>query len=252
MKKEGFATLEIEPNLRAESDRALTSVSEAIQKADALFHFTGTNSEKLTALKTLLTDSEEGLQGVEELRFVLDAITILGLQSATLELDVTLARGLNYYTGAIFEVSAPKEVQMGSIGGGGRYDDLTGVFGLKDVSGVGISFGLDRIYLVLEELNLFESVKIPKPTVLFLNFNADQNLAALKAIHTLRSAGISAEIYPDLAQSNKQQKKQWKYATSRAIEYVISEIENDQLKVKNTVTNEELFYSLKELLNKIK
>ena len=144
---------------------------EAIQKVNPLFHFSGSNTDKLASLETMLQGSEEGLSGVEELRFVVNAIESLGLESASLELDVTLARGLNYYTGAIFEVAAPKEVKMGSIGGGGRYDDLTGIFGLKDVSGVGISFGLDRIYLVMEELGLFEAVELPKPKVLFLNFS---------------------------------------------------------------------------------
>lgn len=127
---------------------------EAIDKVAPLFNFLGTNQENLEALATMLASSEEGMEGVEELRFVVDTVTALGLQSATLALDVTLARGLNYYTGAIFEVAAPEGVKMGSIGGGGRYDDLTGIFGLKNVSGVGISFGLDRIYLVLEELLL--------------------------------------------------------------------------------------------------
>ena len=217
-----------------------------------MFHFTGTNSEKLTALARLLADSEEGLKGVAELQTVLNTVAALGLQTTNLTLDVTLARGLNYYTGAIFEVSAPKEVQMGSIGGGGRYDDLTGVFGLKDMSGVGISFGLDRIFLVLEELNLLASVKVPKPTVLFLNFDESQQTEYLKAIQRLRSEGISAELYPDIAISNKQQKKQWKYATSRAIEYVVSDIVDGKLNIKKTVSNETLLYSLKELLNNIK
>jgi len=122
---------------------------EAIQKVQPLFNFIGSNQDKLKQLAILLAESEEGLQGVKDLRFVVDNIETLGLESANLDLDVTLARGLNYYTGAIYEVSAPKGVAMGSIGGGGRYDDLTGIFGLKDVSGVGISFGLDRIYLML-------------------------------------------------------------------------------------------------------
>ena len=122
--------------------------AEAIEKVTPLFKLSGSNIDQLAVLETLLSASEEGKKGVEELRFVTNAINELGLQAATLEIDVTLARGLNYYTGAIFEVSAPKGVEMGSIGGGGRYDDLTGIFGLKDVSGVGISFGLDRIYPV--------------------------------------------------------------------------------------------------------
>src|SRR5690606_19028855 len=123
---------------------------DALQKLQPLFSLNGTASEQLKKLKALLSNSKIGIQGVEELEFISDNIETLGLQTASLHIDVTLARGLNYYTGAIFEVSAPKEVNMGSIGGGGRYDDLTGIFGLKDMSGVGISFGLDRIYLVLE------------------------------------------------------------------------------------------------------
>jgi histidyl-tRNA synthetase len=135
----------------------------AISKVQPLFSFTGTFSEKINQLSGLLADSVEGMKGVEELRFICDKVTALGLTTAILDLDVTLARGLNYYTGAIFEVAAPAGVAMGSIGGGGRYDDLTGIFGLKNMSGVGISFGLDRIYLVVEELGLFpDNAKLAK------------------------------------------------------------------------------------------
>ncbi|MBT7425288.1 MAG: histidine--tRNA ligase, partial [Flavobacterium sp.] len=190
---------------------------EAIDKVTPLFKLSGSNTDQLAILETLLSASEEGTKGVEELRFVTNTINELGLQSASLEIDVTLARGLNYYTGAIFEVSAPKGVEMGSIGGGGRYDDLTGIFGLKDVSGVGISFGLDRIYLVLEELGLFTSVALPKPKLLFLNFTKEDALIQLKAVKALRNVGIKTEIYPDTALSNKQQKKQWKYVSTREI-----------------------------------
>jgi len=140
----------------------------AINKLQPLFNFTGSNTDKMASLESMLANSEEGINGVEELRFVVNSINELELQSAHLEVDVTLARGLNYYTGAIFEVAAPEGVKMGSIGGGGRYDDLTSIFGLKDVSGIGISFGLDRIYLVLEELGLFQKVELPKPKVIFL------------------------------------------------------------------------------------
>ncbi|HER41208.1 MAG TPA: histidine--tRNA ligase, partial [Salinimicrobium catena] len=129
--------------------------SEAIQKIQRVFDLKGDFAEKIKVLKTILATSEVGKKGIEELEFISMGIEALGLETANLDLDVTLARGLNYYTGAIYEVSAPAKVQMGSIGGGGRYDDLTGIFGMKDVSGVGISFGLDRIYLVLEELDLF-------------------------------------------------------------------------------------------------
>lgn len=236
-----------------EKEMLLKGISqEAIEKVKPLFQLSGTNTEQLAVLEELLSGSEEGKNGVEELRFVMDAVNTLGLQSASLELDVTLARGLNYYTGAIFEVAAPEGVKMGSIGGGGRYDDLTGIFGLKDVSGVGISFGLDRIYLVLEELGLFDSVELPKPKVLFLNFNSVDNITQLKAVQALRSAGVKSEIYPDTASSNKQQKKQWKYATTRAIKFVISEINNDQFVLKDMVNGTQTNCSLEELIIKTK
>ena len=142
----------------------------AIQKVQPLFNFTGTISEKIQKLASLLASSSEGMKGIEELIFICEAVAELGLTKANLDLDVTLARGLNYYTGAIFEVAPPKEISMGSIGGGGRYDDLTGIFGLKDMSGVGISFGLDRIYLVIEELNLFPETVTSTSKALFINY----------------------------------------------------------------------------------
>ena len=224
---------------------------EAINKVTPLFKLSGSNTEQLAVLEELLSTSDEGKKGVEELHFVIDSISELGLQTAILEIDVTLARGLNYYTGAIFEVSAPKGVQMGSIGGGGRYDDLTGIFGLKDVSGVGISFGLDRIYLVLEELGLFDSVALPKPKVLFLNFKEEDNLTQLKAIKALRKVGVKSEIYPDTAASNKQQKKQWKYVSTREIAFVISEIQNDQFFLKDMSDSSQTVCTLEELIAKM-
>jgi len=224
---------------------------EAIQKVDPLFSFTGTNQDKIESLAEMLATSEEGLAGVEELKFVVNTISELGLQSASLDLDVTLARGLNYYTGAIFEVSAPEGIKMGSIGGGGRYDDLTGIFGLKDVSGVGISFGLDRIYLVMEELGLFESVELPKPKVLFLNFDANESLAKVKAIRELRANGIKAELYPDVATSNNQQKKQWKYVDKRAIEYVVTSVDGDKFTFKNSASGEQNLLTINEIINNI-
>ena len=225
---------------------------EAIEKVTPLFHLKGSNSEQLTVLDQLLSSSEEGRSGVQELRFVIDSVNELGLQSASLALDVTLARGLNYYTGAIFEVAAPEGVNMGSIGGGGRYDDLTGIFGLKDVSGVGISFGLDRIYLVLEELGLFDAVELPKPKVIFLNFNKEENGIQLKALQQLRAVGIKSEIYPDTASSNNQQKKQWKYVEKRGIPFVISAIDNDQYTLKDMENRQEFHCTLEELIAKIK
>ncbi|MEZ7993058.1 MAG: histidine--tRNA ligase [Flavobacteriaceae bacterium] len=225
--------------------------AEAIEKVTPLFKLSGSNIEQLAVLETLLSASEEGKKGVEELRFVTNAINELGLQAATLEIDVTLARGLNYYTGAIFEVSAPKGVEMGSIGGGGRYDDLTGIFGLKDVSGVGISFGLDRIYLVLEELGLFDSVTLPKPKVLFLNFTEQDTLTQLRAVKALRNAGIKSEIYPDTASSNKQQKKQWKYVSTREISFVISEIQQNKFILKDMNDGSQSVCTLEELILKM-
>jgi len=224
---------------------------EAIKKVTPLFDLSGSNTDQLNVLETLLSESEEGKKGVEELRFVVNTINNLGLQSASLEIDVTLARGLNYYTGAIFEVSAPNGVQMGSIGGGGRYDDLTGIFGLKDVSGVGISFGLDRIYLVLEELGLFDAVSLPKPKLLFLNFNEEDNNTQLKAIKALRNVGVKTEIYPDTASTNKQQKKQWKYVSTRNIAFVISEIQNNTFKLKDMSDGSQMVCTLDELINKM-
>ena len=224
---------------------------EAINKVDPLFSFTGTNKEKLKQLKGMLKNSDEGSQGVNDLQFVVDTIAELGLQSSSLTVDVTLARGLNYYTGAIFEVEADK-VHMGSIGGGGRYDDLTGVFGLKNVGGIGISFGLDRIYLVLEELGLFKDVLLPKPTVLFLNFGKNEALYCLKAIKKLREKNIKSEIYPD----NTKLKKQMNYANKRNIPFVVfvglSELENGNFTLKNMSSGEQKECTFAELLQTVK
>ena len=224
---------------------------EAINKVDPLFSFTGTNKEKLKQLKGMLKNSDEGSQGVNDLQFVVDTIAELGLQSSSLTVDVTLARGLNYYTGAIFEVEADK-VHMGSIGGGGRYDDLTGVFGLKNVGGIGISFGLDRIYLVLEELGLFKDVLLPKPTVLFLNFGKNEALYCLKAIKKLRDKNIKSEIYPD----NTKLKKQMNYANKRNIPFVVfvglSELENGNFTLKNMSSGEQKECTFEELLQTVK
>ncbi|PHQ55975.1 MAG: histidine--tRNA ligase [Lutibacter sp.] len=222
--------------------------AQAIEKVRPLFSFNGTNQEKLNQLQEMLADSPEGLIGVEDLRFVVNNIEEIGLQSANLELDVTLARGLNYYTGAIYEVSAPETVKMGAIGGGGRYDDLTGIFGLKDVSGVGISFGLDRIYLVLEELNLFDEVELPKPKVLFLNLGENEAGYCTKALIKLRNNNIKSELYPDSAKM----KKQLNYANRRKIPFVVivgsNEIENNKYTLKNMQTGDQQVCSLKELL----
>jgi histidyl-tRNA synthetase len=227
----------------------LKGISEvAIEKLSPLFSLSGNNAEKLDQLSDMLKGSEEGLKGVKELRFVIDTVLKLGLQTTRLELDVTLARGLNYYTGAIFEVAAPDGVKMGSIGGGGRYDDLTGIFGLKDMSGVGISFGLDRIYLVLEELDLFEEVVQPKPQVVFINFGEKEALYCFKAMQSLREAGVRAEVYPDSAKM----KKQMNYANNRNIPFVVlvgsNEIEKNTFTIKNMQNGTQQECDLKELL----
>lgn len=216
----------------------------ALQKVQPLFSFTGTIQEKINQLSDLLSASEEGKKGIEELRFICDNVTKLRLQKAELDLDVTLARGLNYYTGAIFEVKAPKGVEMGSIGGGGRYDDLTGIFGLKNMSGVGISFGLDRIYLVIEQLNLFPETVITSTKVLFLNFGESQAFEAMKAIQQLRAQNIKVELYPDAAKIDKQ----FKHAERRAIPFVVKEINEGKFTLKNLQSGEQLMVSLDELV----
>ncbi len=226
--------------------------SEAIEKVQPLFNLSGNNQEKIDQLKGLLQSSDQGMSGISDLEFVIQNIHEIGLESASLEIDVTLARGLNYYTGAIFEVIAPQGVSMGSIGGGGRYDDLTGVFGLNDMSGIGISFGLDRIYLVLEELNLFVEVVQAKPKVLFLNFVENSRMPYLTALKKLRENNIKSELYPDLAKSNKQQKKQWKYISNRNIEYVVSNVLNGNFTLKNIKSGEQKECNLEELVNSLK
>jgi len=219
----------------------------ALQKVQPLFNFSGTIQEKLEKLSQLLSSSEEGKRGIEELRLICDNVTNLGLQKAILDLDVTLARGLNYYTGAIFEVTAPKHVDMGSIGGGGRYDDLTGIFGLAAMSGVGISFGLDRIYLVMEELNLFPETVTTSTKVLFLNFGESQTFEAMKTITTLRNQNIKAEMYPDSAKIDKQ----FKHAERRGIPFVIKEIEGSNFTLKDIQSGEQLQINLENLIKKL-
>ncbi|MDO6819287.1 histidine--tRNA ligase [Zobellia sp. 1_MG-2023] len=224
------------------AERGLTP--EAIAKVEPLFSLTGSNLEQLQALRNMLKDSETGSKGVEELTFIVSTIEEMGLQSAKLSIDVTLARGLNYYTGAIFEVGAPEGVKMGSIGGGGRYDDLTGIFGLKDVSGVGISFGLDRIYLVLEELGLFPERIDQSLQVLCLNFGDKEGLAALKLVSALRKNGVKADVYP----SNAKIQKQFKYANNRNVPYVVligeKELEENSFVVKHMESGEQKTYAL--------
>ncbi len=223
---------------------------ESIHKLNPLFSFEGSNNERIKHLEKLLENSEIGSKGVSELRFINEHIDAIGLETALLEPDVTLARGLNYYTGTILEVVA-NDVKIGSIGGGGRYDDLTGIFGLKNMSGMGISFGLDRIYYVLEELDLFNNIKQPKPDILFINFGNTEALYATKTIKKLRKYGIIAELYPDASKM----KKQMGYANKRQISYVVlagsSEIEQQQFTLKNMETGEQTVVNYDVLLKTV-
>ncbi|MBM3418955.1 MAG: histidine--tRNA ligase, partial [Bacteroidetes bacterium] len=187
----------------------------AIEKIRPLFSFSGNNQEKLIFLREFLRFSEVGLKGAEELNFLIDILHKFPLTKGVIELDITLARGLNYYTGAILEVKV-QDVNMGSICGGGRYDDLTGLFGLKGLSGVGISFGADRIYDVLTALNLFPLELVNEKKILFINFDASTYLHASPLMSALRAQGISCEIYPTQAKLQKQ----FKYANDKKISYV--------------------------------
>ena len=224
-------------------------ISQAgIDQLKPVFSLSGDFESQITQLEAILSASEEGLKGIQELQFINQAISAVGLQTATLNLNVTLARGLNYYTGAIFEVAAPEGVQMGSIGGGGRYDDLTGIFGLKGMSGVGISFGLDRIYLVLEELDLFPDTVANALDVLFVNFGEAEAMYALQAIKSLRAQGVSCELYPDAAKL----KKQLNYANKRGVRFVImagdQELANQTYTVKDMGAGTQDTVSLEGLL----
>lgn len=210
---------------------------EAIAKLQPILQLSGSNSEKLEQLKSVLNSSEAGMKGIEELE------TIFGLCQAmkiatTVELDLTLARGLNYYTGAIFEVKA-LDVQIGSITGGGRYDNLTGVFGMEGVSGVGISFGADRIYDVLNQLNLYPEVSEEQTKVLFVSFGQNELMYCLPLISELRQAGINTEVYPEPAKM----KKQMSYADSKNIPYVAivgeTEMAENKVMLKNMLTGEQ-------------
>lgn len=207
----------------------------------------GNNEEKLQQLGTLFKDSPTGLKGIEELSYVLH--TQPEAFKTTPILDVTLARGLNYYTGMIVEVKAPASVKMGSIGGGGRYDDLTGLFGLPGLSGVGISFGVDRIYDVLEELQLFPAAAQQGTQVLFFNLDQQTTGVAFKLLMQLRNKGISSELYPEPSKMDKQMK----YANKRNIPYVIimgeSEVSEQMVSIKNMVTGTQEKVAMNELVN---
>lgn len=224
---------------------------EGVAKLQPLFELTGDFGDQIKSLKAILSNSEEGLKGIEELEFINKATAEFKLKSAKLELDVTLARGLNYYTGAIFEVSAPEGVKIGSIAGGGRYDDLTGIFGLKDMSGIGISFGLDRIYLVLEELGLFPNTITAFTKVLFINFGETEAMACLKVVTKLREFGIKAELYPDKAKM----KKQMNYANRRNIPFVAlvggEELKTETFTLKDMNKGSQESITFNELLEKV-
>ncbi|WP_314894250.1 histidine--tRNA ligase [uncultured Capnocytophaga sp.] len=191
--------------------------AEAIAKIQPVFALKGSFQEKIIQLKELLSNSPIGLEGVADLEFIYQTVQELGLHTATLELDVTLARGLNYYTGTIFEVAPPKEVALGSIGGGGRYDELTEIFGLRGMSGIGISFGLDRIYLVMSQMDLFPQFLEGGLEILCVNFGNQEALEAFKLVQQLRAKGYKAELYPE----STKLKKQLAYADSRQVKYVI-------------------------------
>jgi len=224
---------------------------DAIKKVAPLFDFKGSILEKLDNLSILLFSSEEGKKGILELRFICDTVINLGLSTSILDLDVTLARGLNYYTGSIFEVAPPKSVAMGSIGGGGRYDDLTGIFGLKDMSGVGISFGLDRIYLVIEELGLFPQAVSTTSKALFINYGEQEAYYAMQAITKLRAQNIKVELYPEALKVGKQ----FTYADKRKIPFAVivgeSEMKAEKFGFKDLASGEQFILTFDELKDKL-
>ena len=227
-------------------------VSEAaIEKLEPILNMSGDPTQKLETIREVLAPSKIGIEGVDEIQEVFDKISFLGLDTAELDFDLTLARGLNYYTGSIFEVEA-KGVQMGSIGGGGRYDDLTGIFGLKDMPGIGISFGLDRIYLVAEELDLFPNLEADFTQVLFVNFGETEANYCLKALQYLRKQGVNSELYPDTAKM----KKQMNYANKKGIPFVVlvgeDEMSSGLLTVKNMTDGTQSTMKLEDLVSNLR
>ena len=223
--------------------------ADAIETLQPIILLSGDNQSKLATLRTVLAASETGLKGVDEMEFVLNSLTHLDIMNEV-EVDLTLARGLNYYTGTIFEVKA-LDVQIGSISGGGRYDNLTGIFGMPGVSGVGISFGADRIYDVLNQLDLYPKSAARGTQVMFVNFGAAEAAYCLPLVAKLRSAGIAAELYPD----SVKMKKQMSFANDHAIPYVVmvgeSEMQSGQLSVKNMVSGEQGAMTIDELIESI-
>ena len=223
---------------------------EAIAKLQPIILLSGSNEEKLATLKEVLAVSETGLKGVEESEFILSTLKNLGLKNE-IELDLTLARGLNYYTGAIFEVKA-LDVQIGSITGGGRYDNLTGVFGMSGVSGVGISFGADRIFDVLNQLDLYPKEAVNGTQLLFINFGEKEAAFSMNVLTEVRAAGIRAEIFPDASKM----KKQMGYANSKAIPFVAlvgeNEMNEGKVTLKNMETGEQKMVTPQELVSELK
>lgn len=231
------------------SEKGLSA--EAIEKLKPVFEISGSNEEKLIMLENILSASEVGMKGIKEIAIVLDAIGALGLSSAVVEVDITLARGLNYYTGAIFEVKANVGSLSSSITGGGRYDDLTGIFGLKNMSGVGISFGIDRIFDVMNDANLFpESInQSTSVKLMFVNFGEAEQNYLLPFVAKLRKANISCELYPD---NNKKLNKQFDYADKKKIPFVCivgsEEMNNKTFKLKNMQSGEQSAVDIEGLL----
>ena len=222
---------------------------EQIAKLQPIIQLSGSNDEKLTTIADVLKDSETGLKGVEEIRFILNVLKTTGLKNE-IQLDLTLARGLNYYTGAIFEVKA-LDVQIGSITGGGRNDNVTGIFGMPGLSGVGISFGADRIYDVLNQLDLYPKDSVTATQVLFINFGEQETAYCLPIINNVRARGIRAEIFPDSAKM----KKQMAYANAKQIPFVAlageNEIKEGKLTLKNMSTGEQQMLTPEEVIEKL-
>lgn len=225
--------------------------AEAIEKLQPIIELRGTNEEKLATMKEVLKDSETGLKGVEELEWILNTLKVsAGVLKNEVELDLTLARGLNYYTGAIFEVKA-LDVEIGSITGGGRYDNLTGIFGMPGLSGVGFSFGADRIFDVLNQQNLYPKEAVETTKVLFVNFGEKEMQFCMGAAAQLRAAGVSVEIYPD----SVKMKKQMSYANAKAIPFVAivgeTELAEGKVNVKNMMTGEQSLMTAEEMVKQL-
>lgn len=232
---------------KVNEELAQKGISEnAIEKLQPIIKLKGSNSEKINDLRNVLATSEIGLKGIAEIEKIFEYIKSLSV-GTQVEFDITLARGLNYYTGAIFEIKA-LEADIGSICGGGRYDDLTGIFGLKDVSGVGISFGADRIYDVLLQLNRYPVENVNTTKLLFVNFGESEGKYCLPMVDRIRKSGINTELFPD----NAKMKKQFDYANSRGIPYVAivgeSEMSEDKIVLKNMLSGEQTKLSLEEVI----